>query len=252
MMKKNIKKILGSALALALFLGNFTGTGFAVVKADSREMPIYVIDEETLKPVEGVYLMLESTSKDAEDIIFDEPTDEEGYVLYEPLTLKSNVTYLLKTTKDSGYTYYTQVEVTGGRNYYGPYIQTVNGEEYTGEDVNFYVEDNGGEKPVVSEISSISSLIKDAHKNGGATTITVNGRNLLEKAYCQLWYATSIGRQELVSDRMVTMTGDDAQKKFIVVLPAVSRYPEASTWIVRVSLDGGEQGWDAVYIPIMK
>ena len=51
---------------------------------------------------------------------------------------------------------------------------------------------------------------------------------------------------------MVTMTGDDAQKKFIVVLPAVSRYPEASTWIVRVSLDGGEQGWDAVYIPIMK
>ncbi len=252
MMKKNIKKILASAAALALLLGNFAGTGMTVVKADSREMPVYVTDEETGEPVADIYLMLESKSESAEDIIFDEPTDEDGYVLYEPLTLKSGVTYLLKPAEDSECTSEETIEVVGGRNYYGNFIKTVNGQNYTGEDIDLFVQDNRGEKPVVSEISSISSSIDKVNEDGGVAAITVNGKNLPEEVYCQLWYESAIGAQVQVSDEKVSMSGDGTQKKFDIDIPSYIQYPKAVKWIVRVSLDGGAQGWDSAVIDVVK
>ncbi len=249
MMNKNIKKILAGAAALALLLGNFTGTGFTVVKAESFEMPVIVKDKETDQPVEGIFLMLKGPEGE-DNIVFEEPTDEEGYVLYEPFDLKSEVEYQLTTAEDSGYTCTNPMEVVGGRDYFGPYIDTVNGKPYDGEDITLTVEDNGGDKPVIPELSSISSSIDEVSRDGGEAVITVNGENLPEEAYCQLWYESANGTQVQLSDDIVAMTGNDAQKLFTIAIPSSLQYPKAVTWIVRVSLDNGAQGWDSAVIKV--
>lgn len=257
-MKNYTKRILAGLTVIVLAFGIFAETVAAAdvekPEEEIRAMPIYVENIDTKEPVSGLYLMLKAP-KDAqtEDIIFDEPTDENGRVTYEPLTIKSGVTYTLQSA-DEDVEVGPKVTVTGGRKYFGNYIAAVNGEVYDGTLITLYAIDDRSDIPVQSEITSISSSINEVGEEGGSTAITVTGKNLPETAYCQLWLETENGSQDKVGSlQTVTMTGNASEREFTVEIPSSSGYEGAAKWIVRVSLDAkGTQGWDAAAITINK
>ncbi len=256
-MKNYTKRILAGLTVIVLVFGIFTETGAAAdveePGIEARKMPVFVENIGTKKPVAGLYLMLKAPNAQTEDIIFDEPTDEKGMVTYEPLTIKSGVTYTLQSA-DEDVEVGTRVTVTGGRGYFGNYIAKVNGAAYAGTLIKLEAIDDRSDIPVESEITSISSSIKEVAEEGGSTAITVTGKNLPETAYCQLWLETENGSQDKVGSlQTVTMTGNASEREFTVEIPSSSGYEGAAKWIVRVSLDAkGTQGWDAAAITINK
>ena len=127
-----------------------------VVKASTEEpeqyqrtLNVQVVDEEGA-PIEGValYMVPEGYEGYYSNLDFDYLTDAEGKASYNCTYESIGVTYLLMPTEDSNYTCDTPVEVTFEvDDYWTSYVATVNGEAYTGEDVQLVVKTEGSEEP---------------------------------------------------------------------------------------------------------
>ena len=127
-----------------------------VVKASTEEpeqyqrtLNVQVVDEEGA-PIEGValYMVPEGYEGYYSNLDFDYLTDAEGKASYNCTYESTGVTYLLMPTEDSNYTCDTPVEVTFEvDDYWTSYVATVNGEAYTGEDVQLVVKTEGSEEP---------------------------------------------------------------------------------------------------------
>ena len=127
-----------------------------VVKASTEEpeqyqrtLNVQVVDEEGA-PIEGValYMVPEGYEGYYSNLDFDYLTDAEGKASYNCTYESAGVTYLLMPTEDSNYTCDTPVEVTFEvDDYWTSYVATVNGEAYTGEDVQLVVKTEGSEEP---------------------------------------------------------------------------------------------------------
>ena len=127
-----------------------------VVKASTEEpeqyqrtLNVQVVDEEGA-PIEGValYMVPEGYEGYYSNLDFDYLTDAEGKASYNCTYESTGVTYLLMQTEDSNYTCDTPVEVTFEvDDYWTSYVATVNGEAYTGEDVQLVVKTEGSEEP---------------------------------------------------------------------------------------------------------
>jgi len=127
-----------------------------VVKASTEEpeqyqrtLNVQVVDEEGA-PIEGValYMVPEGYEGYYSNLDFDYLTDAEGKASYNCTYESTGVTYLLMPTEDSNYTCDIPVEVTFEvDDYWTSYVATVNGEAYTGEDVQLVVKTEGSEEP---------------------------------------------------------------------------------------------------------
>ena len=114
-----------------------------------RTLNVQVVDEEGA-PIEGValYMVPEGYEGYYSNLDFDYLTDAEGKASYNCTYESTGVTYLLMPTEDSNYTCDTPVEVTFEvDDYWTSYVATVNGEAYTGEDVQLVVKTEGSEEP---------------------------------------------------------------------------------------------------------
>ena len=114
-----------------------------------RTLNVQVVDEEGA-PIEGValYMVPEGYEGYYSNLDFDYLTDAEGKASYNCTYESTGVTYLLMPTEDSNYTCDIPVEVTFEvDDYWTSYVATVNGEAYTGEDVQLVVKTEGSEEP---------------------------------------------------------------------------------------------------------
>lgn len=114
-----------------------------------RSLNVKVVDEEGT-PIEGValYMVPEEYEGYYANLNFDYLTDVEGKASYNCAYEMEGIIYTLLPTEGSNYTCDTPAEITFGvDDYWNSYVATVNGEVYTGEDVELVVKTEGGEEP---------------------------------------------------------------------------------------------------------
>lgn len=247
-MKNYIHKILAGIIAVAMVFGNFAGLGVAEVEAASDILKVRVLDENNAV-VKDLLLVL--VNDDGEEYEFDNRTDEKGEASYE-VSETEMYDYYIKPEEGSGYKCEAPIEVTFGQNG----IEKVNKYDYSGDVKDVYVVSTGEGQTKKPHIDGATSSIAEASWKGENAIITVTGVNLPEKLSYQIWYRLSNGReQEADSIKSVVTTGSDTKRQFEVSIPAVSKYPNAVQWIVKViELENPKlsDAWQPVNIGIKK
>lgn len=243
-MKKFIQKMIASVLTAALVFGMFAGTGTLVADASDVTNPttlnIKVVDGEG-NPVSGVKLYLESQyygSHGSKQI--NTATNEDGKTQYTCDNMEpDDDEYIIKPAEDSSYTSESGPTVVFGTDSsWNTYIDTVDGNTYTGQDVVVTVQKKAPEP----SITSVSAAKTSVSKDGEELEITITGENLPEKFYYLRKYVapgeyggTTDSNVEW-SGKEATATGSSTEKVIKVPLPAVSSYPNAIEWKVQVGL----------------
>ena len=153
-LKKTVAFVLAAILSLNISSLAFAAEGGTDGQADGSpsSLTVKVVDESGA-PVEGVELYMDSTEYgERADSPFESATDAEGKAVYNCTGNEMEDDYFeILPTEDSGYTCDTPVEVTFGIDFstMDTYIATVDGEPYTGGEVQIVVK--GGGQPDVPD-----------------------------------------------------------------------------------------------------
>ena len=153
-LKKTVAFVLAAILSLNISSLAFAAEGGTDGQADGSpsSLTVKVVDESGA-PVEGVELYMDSTEYgERADSPFESATDAEGKAVYNCTGNEMEDDYFeILPTEDSGYTCDTPVEVTFGIDFstMETYVATVDGEPYTGGEVQIVVK--GGDQPEVPD-----------------------------------------------------------------------------------------------------
>ena len=226
---------------------------------DPKKMTIKVVGEDG-KAVEGLELYLQSKLYPGimGDLTISGVTDEEGKIEYtcSNMALASD-TYSLLPVEGSDYTCEKPVQVTFASDEAGGmqmHIATIDGEEYTGQEVTLTVKSAATEPEPEPEpeITNTKASVDAVGMDGGKAKVTVSGTALPETLYYSISYVTgeSRGIVTVVEGQEVKAQGTDTERSFEVTLPSASDYPDATAWQIGVAVkkDGEYKLGDSVKV----
>ncbi len=208
-----------------------------------QTLKIKVVDKNRT-PVKNVPLELKSFSH----TIPVNPTDAEGKTTYIMNgTDEKNTNYELQPREGSGYTCETPTTVDFIVTSQSWYIQKVNGQEFTGQEIVLEMNTGVTEKGISEIVSSIVKISKD----GGNTIITVKGTEIPEKLYYYVRAVKQRGEDIVYVPELAEAKGSAEERTFEINLPAVTEYPKTLGWIVSVSTEQQlSSEWTSLSAPI--
>lgn len=152
-------------------------------------------------------------------------------------------TYSLLPVEGSDYICEKPVQVTFASDEAGGmqmHIATIDGSEYTGQEVTLTVKSAATEPEPEPEpeITNTKVSVDAVGMDGGKAKVTVSGTALPETLYYSISYVTdeSRGIVTVVEGQEVKAQGTDTERSFEVTLPSASDYPDATAWQIGVAV----------------
>ena len=223
-------------------------------EVDLQKMTVKVVDEKG-SPVEGLELYLKSEGYgEYGNLKPGVKTDADGKLTYEcDGTEMDDDEYSLLPVEGSEYTCDSPKVVTFGVDEnWDTYIATIDGEEYTGQEVTLTVKSAAAEPEPEPEITNTEASVDAVGMDGGKAKVTVSGTALPETLYYSISYVTddSRGIVTVVEGQEVKAQGTDTERSFEVTLPSASDYPDATAWQIGVAVkkDGEYKLGDSVKV----